>query len=302
MSIGFIGLGQMGAKMVQNLVKNGRKVVAYDLAPAAMQVARDSGAMAAGSLGEVARGCEVIVTMLPSTPNVESAFKGPEGLLANRRTCEGGLFIDCSTIDPVASKALHGEVKAAGGRMLDAPVSGGTAGAEKGTLTFMVGGDDKVIAEATPLLLDMGSTVVHCGGGSTGHAAKLCNNLALGVQMAGVAEAMLLGKHLGIEPDVLAGVINASTGRCWSSEVSNPCPGSGIPTAPSSRGYTGGFAAGLMEKDLFLAAQAARASDSPIPMAAAAHALYSVMKAHNLGHLDFSAVYLLLQGTRDLEI
>jgi len=295
--------------MVKNLVKNGRKVVAFDISQVSLDAAKANGASTAASVAEVASSCETVVTMLPSTNHVEATFlEASTGLLANFAPPSaastgggsgdggGGLFIDCSTIDPNFSKKLHESVSSLGHRMLDAPVSGGVGGAEAGTLTFMAGGEASVLEAATPLLMDMGQNVIHCGGAGTGEVAKLCNNLSLGVSMIGTCEAMNLGVKLGIDPKVLAGVINSSTGRCWSSEVYNPCPGV-VETAPANRAYQGGFANALMEKDLFLATQAARESEAPLPLASAAHAVYSLLKTQGNGDLDFSSVYAMLQGT-----
>ena len=286
--------------MVANLVKNGRAVMAFDLSPAALDAAKGVGASSASSVAEIAQSCQNIITMLPSTSHVESTFMDPNGILPTAIAAGGDssrIFIDCSTIDPVASKALHNATEAASTKfqMLDAPVSGGVGGAENGTLTFMVGGNATTVEEATPLLKDMGSNVVHCGGAGTGEVAKLCNNLSLAVSMVGTSEAMNLGERLGIDPKVLAKIMNTSTARCWSSDTYNPCPGV-MEGVPSSRGFTGGFANGLMEKDLFLALGAARASGSPIPLGSAAHALYSILKTNGKEELDFSSVYLLLAG------
>ena len=286
--------------MLANLAKNGRPVVAFDLSPAALAAAKSAGASVAASVTEVAEACPTVITMLPSTPHVESTFNDAGGLLPTASASGGDssrLFIDCSTIDPVASKALHEATGAAGAnfQMLDAPVSGGVGGAEAGTLTFMVGGEASALEAATPVLNDMGSNIVHCGGAGTGEVAKLCNNLSLAVSMVGTSEAMNLGERLGIDPKVLAGIMNTSTGRCWSSDTYNPCPGV-MEGVPSSRDYSGGFANALMEKDLFLALAAARESGSPTPLGSSAHALYSILKSSDLGHLDFSSVFLLLKG------
>ena len=300
-AIGFIGLGQMGGRMLANLTKKGHKVVAFDLSPAALDSAKGAGASVAASVTEVAEGCPTVITMLPSTPHVEGTYKDAGGLLPTAAASGGSddsrLFIDCSTIDPVASKALHGATAAAGAgfRMLDAPVSGGVGGAEAGTLTFMVGGEADALEDAMPLFEAMGSNVVHCGAAGTGEVAKLCNNLSLAVSMVGTCEAMNLGAQLGIDPKVLASIMNTSTARCWSSDTYNPCPGV-MEGVPSSRGYSGGFANGLMEKDLHLALGAGRAAQAPLPLGSQAHAIYSLMKANGHEELDFSSVYLLLNG------
>jgi 3-hydroxyisobutyrate dehydrogenase len=226
--------------------------------------------------------------MLPATQHVASTLSGPNGVLANARP--GTLIIDSSTIDPVACKSMHEQVRSAGMRMLDAPVSGGVGGAEAGTLTFMVGGDATDLARGKHLLDLMGKNIVHCGDGGAGEVAKLCNNLALAIQMVGVSEAMALGVRMGIDPKVLAGVMNTSTGRSWSSDTYNPCPGV-MPNVPSSRGYTGGFAVALMEKDLGLALDAGRQSKTRLPLGSAAGQLYGLLLEHGYGGKDFSSVF-----------
>eukprot|EP00614_Pseudopedinella_elastica_P013690 CAMPEP_0172582460 /NCGR_PEP_ID=MMETSP1068-20121228/1866_1 /TAXON_ID=35684 /ORGANISM="Pseudopedinella elastica, Strain CCMP716" /LENGTH=273 /DNA_ID=CAMNT_0013375815 /DNA_START=306 /DNA_END=1127 /DNA_ORIENTATION=- len=266
----------------------------------ALEAAKSAGALQAGSVAEVGERCEKVITMLPSTPHVEETVLGPGGLLASRPSDSPFLLIDCSTICPKASRALHEAVshqRARGWGMLDAPVSGGVGGALAGTLTFMVGCASEVhLEEARPLLLSMGSKVVHCGGPGTGQVAKLCNNLSLAISMIGTAEAFNLGEKLGIDPKVLAGVVNSSTGRCWASDTYNPCPRVAMEGAPAARGFTGGFTNALMEKDLALAMQAARESGSPLPLGSAAHAIYSLLKTNGKSDLDFSSVYLFLSG------
>jgi 3-hydroxyisobutyrate dehydrogenase len=202
---------------------------------------------------------------------------------------KGVTIIDSSTIDPASVKAFAELAAQHGNPFVDAPVSGGTGGAAAGTLTFMVGGTEAVYEQVKPVLSGMGKNIVHCGGTGTGQVAKICNNLVLGITMAGVAEAMSLGEALGIDPKVLGGIINTSTGRCWSSDTYNPFPGV-IGTAPSSRGYTGGFGTDLMLKDLGLATDAARLARQPVYLGALAQQLYQTMSTKGAGRLDFSAV------------
>ena len=232
--------------------------------------------------------------MLPSNPHVQSTYMAPEtGLLAGAHA--GTLFIDSSTIDPAVSRevaAACGEVECG---MVDAPVSGGVGGAEAGTLTFMVGGSQDDFDAAGDVLNIMGGNIVHCGDVGTGEVAKLCNNLVLGISMAGVCEAMALGQELGIDTKVLAGIMNTSTARCWSSDTYNPCPGV-MEGVPSSNGYKGGFGSALMQKDLGLALDAARANGVPSPMGATSFQLYSMMMAHGAGGKDFSALFEFLFG------
>lgn len=210
---------------------------------------------------------------------------------------QGTLVIDCSTIDPLATRALQTQALARKLRMIDAPVSGGVGGAEAGTLTFMVGGAPADFEAAKVFLQAMGKNIVHCGASGTGQIAKLCNNLILGISMNAVSEAMNLGVKLGADPKVLAAIINTSSGRCWSSEVYNPVPGV-LPNVPASRGYTGGFGSALMAKDLGLALDAARAAGVALPTGAAAFNVYQLMLSQGYASKDFSAVYAFLQGAK----
>ena len=235
----------------------------------------------------------VVVTMLPSNPHVISVYCGADGILET--LTPGTLCIDSSTITPGTSSEVDVAVRAKSGRFIDAPVSGGVGGAESGGLTFMVGGSNEDVAAATPYLDKMGTTIHHCGGVGAGEAAKICNNMVLGVSMAAVSEAMNLGDKLGIDAKVLAKVINSSSGRCWSSEIYNPYPGV-VETAPASRDYTGGFGAALMKKDLGLAADAASAVNEPLPIGSLAFQLYSLMCANGGAEKDFSAMIQFLQS------
>jgi 3-hydroxyisobutyrate dehydrogenase len=225
--------------------------------------------------------------MLPNAAIVRSVLNSPDGVFAG---CENGAtIVDSSTIDPTTARDMAEAAGKRGLRFVDAPVSGGTGGAQAGTLTFMVGGTKEQFEDVTPVLKCMGKNIVHCGGVGTGQVAKICNNLVLGITMAGTAEAMALGESLGIDPQVLAGIMNTSTGRSWSSDTYNPYPGI-VETAPSTRGYTGGFGTDLMLKDLGLAADAARSAKQPAFMGALAEQLYQAMSSRGLGGLDFSAV------------
>lgn len=288
MKIGFIGLGNMGAPMASNLLKAGHELVVFDLVQKAVDRAVSEGATAAGDIATVARSeAGLIITMLPAASHVKAVYLGEDGLLAN--VAEGVHLIDSSTIDPMTARDVAAEAEAQGNPMLDAPVSGGTGGAQAGTLTFMVGGEDREFAFARPILESMGRNIVHCGGAGNGQVTKMANNMLLGISMIGAAEAMSLGVSMGMDPEVLAGVINTSSGRCWSTDTYNPYPGV-IETAPSSRGYSGGFGMDLMIKDLGLATEAAKASGQPVVMGALAQQLYQSMSFEGHGHLDFSAI------------
>ncbi|WP_186103614.1 3-hydroxyisobutyrate dehydrogenase [Burkholderia gladioli] len=292
MKIGFIGLGHMGAPMALNLVKAGHEVRAFDLSEDALRLVADGGAKLAGSAREVAEGAEFVITMLPAAVHVRRALTDENGVLAG--LAPGATVIDSSTIDPASAQAFGELVRERGGAFVDAPVSGGTGGAAAGTLTFMVGGSVTEFERVTPVLTGMGRNVVHCGPTGMGQVAKVCNNLVLGISMAGVAEAMSLGVALGIDPKVLGGILNTSTGRCWSADTYNPYPGV-IETAPSSRGYTGGFGTDLMLKDLGLANDAAKQVRQPVYLGALAQQLYQTVSSRGDGRLDFSAVIRLYQ-------
>eukprot|EP00604_Paraphysomonas_vestita_P003259 CAMPEP_0174821482 /NCGR_PEP_ID=MMETSP1107-20130205/8679_1 /TAXON_ID=36770 /ORGANISM="Paraphysomonas vestita, Strain GFlagA" /LENGTH=263 /DNA_ID=CAMNT_0016038575 /DNA_START=295 /DNA_END=1086 /DNA_ORIENTATION=- len=227
--------------------------------------------------------------MLPATQHVASVLRGPNGIYSNAKP--GSLIIDCSTIDPVVSRELISEAEKAGHKMIDAPVSGGVAGATAGTLTFMVGGKQEVFEESKAYLSAMGKNMVHVGGPGSGGVTKICNNLGLAISMVGTAEAMNLGKRLGMDPKVLAGVINTSTARCWASEINNPCPGA-LENTAASRGYTGGFAAALMYKDLGLALEVAKvAGKNILPVGSTVHDIYGDLVKQGLGTKDFSVVF-----------
>ena len=229
----------------------------------------------------------MVITMLPAAAHVRSVWLGEDGVLAG--IAKGVPAVDCSTIDPQTARDVAAAAAKQGVQMADAPVSGGTGGAQAGTLTFMVGAPQALFDTLHPVLEQMGRNIVHCGDVGTGQVAKICNNLLLGISMVGVSEAMALGAALGIDSEVLAGVINSSTGRCWSSEVYNPWPGI-VETAPASRGYTGGFGAELMLKDLGLATEAARQAHQPVVMGAVAQQLYQAMSLRGEGGKDFSAI------------
>lgn len=295
MNIGFIGLGNMGAPMAQNLIKAGHELTVFDVSETALSNLKSKGASVANTLVELAQNSniELIITMLPAAQHVKSVYLGVNGILEN--VSKGVALVDSSTIDPQTSREVASLAMQQGNPMLDAPVSGGTGGAQAGTLTFMVGGEVLLFEKLKPVLEHMGKNIVHCGGSGNGQVAKVANNMLLGISMIATAEAMNLGVALGMDPKILAGVINTSSGRCWSSEVYNPYPGV-VETAPASRGYSGGFGTDLMLKDLGLATEAAKGAKQPIVLGAAAQQMYQLFSSKGNGNLDFSAIIKLNQS------
>jgi 3-hydroxyisobutyrate dehydrogenase len=291
MKIGFIGLGNMGSPMANNLLKAGHELFIFDLVQASVKKLLDQhpGKVRALSAPKevAAAGLDLIITMLPAAVHVKSVYLGPDGVLANVSTQTA--LIDSSTIDPQTAREVAAVAAAQGNVMLDAPVSGGTGGAEAGTLTFMVGGDEAEFTRYKNIFNAMGKNIVYCGGSGNGQVAKVANNMLLGISMIGTAEAMSLGVSLGMEPKVLAGIINTSSGRCWSSDTYNPFPGV-LENVPASRGYTGGFGSDLMLKDLGLAAEAAKLAKQPIPLGSLAQQIYQTFSLQGNGGLDFSAI------------
>ena len=293
MNIGFIGLGNMGAPMALNLLRAGHALTVFDRVPEALQRLNAAGAKTVASPAELARSeVALIITMLPAAKHVKAVYLGDDGLLAH--VPKGVRLIDSSTIDPMTAREVAAAAARQGNPMLDAPVSGGTGGAAAGTLTFMVGGSAEDFTEAQPVLAAMGKNIVHCGASGNGQVAKVANNMLLGISMIGVAEAMSLGVALGMDAKVLAGVINTSSGRCWSSDTYNPFPGV-LESAPAARGYSGGFGTELMLKDLGLATEAAKQARQPAYLAALAQQLYQGFSAEGHGDLDFSAIIQLYQ-------
>lgn len=287
MKIAFIGLGNMGGSMAQNLLKSGHQVFGYDLSAVALQHFAEVGGIVCDSPQAAAKQAEIVVSMLPAAKHVREVYLGEHGILEVLQA--GSLCIDSSTIDPQTIQEVAAAAQAKQIRVCDAPVSGGTLGAKDGTLTFMVGADEATFEAVKPVLSYMGKNLVHCGAVGTGQVAKICNNLILGISMTAVAEGMALGAKLGIDPQALAGVINSSTGRCWSSEIYNPWPDICV-NAPSSRGYTDGFAAQLMLKDLGLAVDAAQQVDQPVVLGSMVQKLYQQLCQEGDAHLDFSSI------------
>jgi len=289
--IAFIGLGNMGGPMAINLVKAGHAVRVFDLDPVAIANVVAAGAHAAGSAADAVADVDVVISMLPASRHVEGLFLGEDGLLA--RLPASTLVIDSSTIAPASARKVADAAAALGLQMIDAPVSGGTAGAAAGTLTFIVGGATEALARARPVLEAMGQNIFHMGSAGAGQVAKLCNNMALGVIMAATGEAIALGVAHGLDAKALSQMMAVSTSRSWATEVCNPWPGV-IDAAPASRGYTGGFGNDLMLKDLGLAAEAAMGAGSPIPLGELARNLYAMNSRQGHGALDFSSVVKLV--------
>jgi len=289
MKIGFIGLGNMGLPMASNILKAGHQLVAFDLSESATHQLKQLGAEIATSVAHLSKidSLEALITMLPASQHVLRVYTGENGVLEH--IAQHVLLIDCSTIDPHTARDIAQAAAQQGNPMIDAPVSGGTSGAQAGTLTFMVGGEETFFNQAKPLLSVMGKNIVYCGNSGNGQAAKVANNMLLGISMIATAEAMSLGVSLGVDPHVLANIINTSSGRCWSSEIYNPYPGV-VETAPANRGYSGGFGVNLMLKDLGLATEAAKQVKQTVTLGKAAQELYQSFSHQGHGQLDFSAI------------
>ncbi|HXP32269.1 MAG TPA: 3-hydroxyisobutyrate dehydrogenase [Stellaceae bacterium] len=293
MRIGFIGLGNMGGPMAANLVKAGHHLDGYDLASAALEALAHNGGTPAPTIAAAVARAELVVTMLPAGPQVREVYGGSGGVLAAAHA--GALLIDCSTIDVATARAEAAAAHGRGFDMLDAPVSGGITGAAAGTLTFMVGGSEGGFARALPVLQAMGKTIVHAGPAGNGQAAKICNNLILGISMIAVSEGFALADKLGLDRQKLFDISAKSSGQCWSMTSYCPVPGP-VPAAPSNREYQAGFTAEMMLKDLKLAQAAANAAGAATPLGAAAAAIYQLLSNAGLGAKDFSVVFPFLRG------
>ncbi|KAH7107742.1 3-hydroxyisobutyrate dehydrogenase [Auriculariales sp. MPI-PUGE-AT-0066] len=315
-TLGFVGLGRMGFEMARNLyskqplgigsafvVCDANAAVAHDFAQRFRSLHPQNSITVASTPAEVVRAAQTIFTVLPSTPQVEQVYTQGGGVLealqAMQRERADTLCIDSTTLDVEYARQVASLVTDAGAAMIDAPVSGGVVGATAGTLSFLVGGRPETLQVAQPYLQAMGKRIIHCGDSGAGLAAKLCNNLILGIQQVAVAEAMLLGEALGLDPATLASVLNSSTAACWSSKTNCPVPAA-VPdqSPPSARDFEGGFATQLMLKDMNLATQAAAAADSPMPLGEATKYLYEAVVGHDSGRLakkDFSVVWQFLR-------
>jgi len=291
--IGFIGLGNMGLPMAQNLIKAGHQVEGVDLNAAAVDKLKASGGTHVEFANVAAARADVVITMLPAGKHVREVYLGPNGIIENANP--GTLLIDCSTIDVETARAVAVAAEARGLMMLDAPVSGGVGGATAGTLTFMVGGSARAFTRAQSILEKMGKTIVHAGGPGTGQAAKICNNMILGVSMIAVSEAFVLAEKLGLDHQKLFDISSKSSGQCWSMTSYCPVPGP-VPGSPANRDYQAGFTAAMMLKDLRLAQEAAKASGAQTPLGANAERIYSSYADSGEGARDFSAIIRYLRG------
>ncbi len=285
MKIAFIGLGNMGGGMAANLVKAGHQVRAFDLAAEALDKARGNGCETFSTVREAVQGVDAVVSMLPNGAIVDKVYG--EDVIGHAP--KGAVLLDCSTIDVATAKKVVEAATLAGYEAVDAPVSGGIAAANAGTLTFMVGGTDSAFARSEPILAKMGKAVIHAGAAGAGQAAKICNNMLLGIHMIGTCEAFAMAEKLGLDAQKFYDISSVSSGQCWSMTSYCPVPGVG-PQSPSDNGYQGGFASALMLKDLKLAMEAAETSGAKVPMGERAKELYDAFVAASNGGLDFSAI------------
>lgn len=285
MKIAFIGLGNMGGGMAANLVKAGHQVNAFDLSEAALAAASDNGCATYTDAAEAVQGVEAVVTMLPNGAIVKSVYS--DSVIGTAP--EGAILLDCSTIDVATAREVIAMAEGAGYDMVDAPVSGGIAAANGGTLTFMVGGSETAFSRAEPILQAMGKAVIHAGDAGNGQAAKICNNMLLGIHMIGTCEAFAMAQKLGLDPQTFFDISSVSSGQNWSMTSYCPVPGVG-PQSPADNDYQGGFATALMLKDLKLAMEAAESSGAAVPMGARAAALYEDFNGAGNGGRDFSAI------------
>ena len=290
-NIAFIGLGNMGGPMAATLVKAGHKVIAFDLVEASKNQARSDGATIAESAAAAVKGADTVITMLPAGKHVISVWTDVIPSMT-----KGALIIDCSTIDVESAKQAHALAAKHGMASVDAPVSGGTGGAKGATLTFMCGGEERAFSAGKPVLENMGKKIVHCGGAGAGQAAKICNNMILGISMIAVGEAFALAEKLGLSHQALFDVASTSSGQCWSLTSYCPVPGP-VPTSPANNGYRPGFATNLMLKDLTLAQDAANAAGAATPLGKHAQEIYKTFDTAGHGGVDFSGI---IQHVRSL--
>lgn len=291
MRIAFIGLGNMGSGMAANQAKAGNEVVAFDLSADALARAKEQGMTPASNASEAVKDADAVITMLPAGEHVRSVYA--EAILPNAP--KDALLIDCSTIDVDSARTVNRDAAMQGFRAADAPVSGGTAAASGGTLTFMVGCREQDFADIEKVLQPMAKAVIRAGDAGAGQAAKICNNMLLGISMIGTCEAFALAESLGLEAQKFYDIASKASGQCWSLTSYCPWPGP-VPAAPSNRDYEGGFAAAMMLKDLKLAQEAADSSGAPTPLGGAAEALYDELNQRGYGHKDFSFILEMLRG------
>ena len=289
MTIGFIGLGHMGGPMAANLVKAGHAVKGFDLSQPLLDEARGKGVTACASLAEAVAGADTVITMLPAGKHVLSVWQELVTTVPS-----GTLLIDCSTIDIDSARKAHELAAGKGCPSLDAPVSGGTGGASAGTLTFMIGGEQDVFSKSQPVFEAMGKKIIHCGGAAAGQAAKICNNMILGISMIAVGEAFVLGEKLGLSHQALFDVASVSSGQCWSLTTYCPVPGP-VPTSPANNDYRPGFAGALMVKDLKLSQEAAQSAGAATPLGAKAAELYTLFNELGNADKDFSGIIDMLR-------
>jgi len=291
--IGFIGLGNMGLPMAQNLIKAGHQVEGVDVNPAAVEKLKSAGGVGVETAKSAAARADVVITMLPAGAQVREVYLGSSGIIANAN--DGTLLIDCSTIDVETARAVAAEAEKRGLMMLDAPVSGGVGGAQAGTLTFMVGGSAQAFARAQSILEKMGKTIVHAGGAGNGQAAKICNNMILAISMIAVSEGFVLAEKLGLDHQKLFDIASKSSGQCWAMTSYCPVPGP-VPASPANRDYAAGFTAAMMLKDLKLAQDAAKAAGAKTELGAAAANIYSRYAASGEAGKDFSGIIRFVRG------
>ncbi len=289
--VAFIGLGNMGGGMAANQARAGREVMAFDLSAAALEKSAAAGCLIAGSVSEAVASADAVITMLPAGPHVRQVYA--DQILANAP--KTALLIDCSTIDVESARAVAAQARAAGFRFADAPVSGGTAAADAGTLAFMVGCDEPDFASVEDIIAPMSRVTMRAGEHGAGQAAKICNNMVLGISMIGVCEAFALAEKLGLDGERFFEIASKSSGQCWSLTTYCPWPGP-VPTAPSNRNYEGGFATSMMLKDLKLAQEAAAKAGAATPLGATAEGLYALFDRLGGGSRDFSAILEMLRG------
>jgi 3-hydroxyisobutyrate dehydrogenase len=287
--IGFVGLGHMGLPMAINLVKAGYSVTGFDVQPKAVEALSAAGGLKANSLEKAVFNQDIVITMLQTGNQVRQVCLGKQGLFAN--LTPQSLYIDCSSIDVQTSREIHQYATVRQIQVLDAPVSGGVAGAAAATLTFMVGGKESAFSKAKPILAAMGKKLIHTGAAGSGQAAKICNNMILAISMIAISEAFILAEHLGLSPQKLAEVVNSSSGQCWAMSQYVPVPDL-LPNVPANHDYQPGFSAAMMLKDLNLSQSTA--ANVETPMGAKATALYQRMNEKGMGHLDFSAIIKLI--------
>lgn len=291
--IAFIGLGHMGLPMAQNLLKVGHRVKGYDINPQALEIFRQKGGEAAKDIPSAVKDADVVITILPEGKHVLSAYEGVEGIFNHVK--QNALIAECSTIDIATARYIHTQAEGKGICLIDAPVSGGVGGAQAATLTFMIGGREEDFKSLKPFLDLMGKTIIYCGEAGLGQAAKICNNMVLGITMIGACEAFNLAENLGLDRYKFFEVASQSSAQCWS--ISNYCPVPGpVPSSPANREYAAGFTAAMMMKDLKLAAQASEMISIPTPLGAEALSLYTLFCNNGGQEFDFSGIMMLLRG------